>query len=1067
MRLTLDFRALNSSLAANHKRTETTIDSEDDTTFFSLNSENLSDNDELPTLKVNRFSKANNVLHNKSRSEDSNNYNDVEIQDPIESKNIESTRADKDPRDESEDKMANPVQYKIKHRVFSTQLVIDEQTESTDMADVETSFCRKSRQNLEAKIDKSIKHGRVNRSSRYTDLKTQKPTESSNTEFARADKNSRDNTEVKIAKPTNIDAKRSCMSLADELYESIELDRMEATAVCRELRDDTVSDMTELSTSNESLDYADVMKKPTEAETKRYREIMKDELNEPTEAKCMAATGVARKKLHGDTAIEMTEPNKFKQSRDHAAIEMTEPNKSKQSRDHADTVLKKRNKFEIQMKKLIKSKRMITFTDQRVWMGKEFDQAELDEDDDKGMGITAAGFLKSRIDAERKMEKPNESQRTKNVALQRFSKEKAPELEGLTECKEMEGAREHKKSREHSEVQSRKGVQNKIRKSRMADAEGMADTGTGISTKSHKDIETDIAEPAKSKAKKSQKNIKAEVKKPTKSTRTTGFRFRSRKGKEIDLDELNEYEVVAVTAADVEDYQDEDTEDVIEKLIETNLRKCSGRPRSIADIRADMLMNSNKDTKIEIEKPSKSAHMPNSYSFQRFALEGEEINEDELDEDEGITAADFLKSRIDAERKGVEKPTKSRRMPNPYRLPRFLPKGEDIEQDELDDDNGIAAAYFLKFRIDSKKEVEKPTKPKRMALSTFKSRKGKKIYLDELGEYEGMAVTAADFMTMPRDNNLANEFTSPPTRSKRLTYIDQTAPMGKESDRDEQDGMAVTLADFLKMSPDDIESRMKEPAKSRIMTAFRLGSLKWRKNEKNKKTKMEEPDKSKVGVPRGDTEIEAEELANSSRVGLRGGALESEGTPGKRFKESRRAKAQKAETEKEVVMVDVEMSDGFTLTISAEMLINTHRSKRQIKKDIKEFGPLDTQKEMIRVNGGEPFLITKGQACNLRREACRLWRLHNRQQRLDEEAEERAAEKAEKERTREEKQLVRKMKMKMTKLEDGRVIMEPMGPDDAGEGIDVLLPERANAMKAIWRNLAHNLKDLAPSYSNC
>lgn len=165
------------------------------------------------------------------------------------------------------------------------------------------------------------------------------------------------------------------------------------------------------------------------------------------------------------------------------------------------------------------------------------------------------------------------------------------------------------------------------------------------------------------------------------------------------------------------------------------------------------------------------------------------------------------------------------------------------------------------------------------------------------------------------------------------------------------------------------------------------------------------------------------------------------------------------------------MSDGNVVCILSKLLFYDSaegRSRRQGKKDIKEFGSYDSLDKMITVKGEKPFVIRAGQVCALRRAACHEWRLKNEQKRIAEEARERAVEQAEKEKKKLQKQLTR---MKNMKKLHWRAAGSLLSHWDSTTWVAMVLlmlrfQERENAMETIWTNLADNLKDTAPSYSH-
>lgn len=163
-------------------------------------------------------------------------------------------------------------------------------------------------------------------------------------------------------------------------------------------------------------------------------------------------------------------------------------------------------------------------------------------------------------------------------------------------------------------------------------------------------------------------------------------------------------------------------------------------------------------------------------------------------------------------------------------------------------------------------------------------------------------------------------------------------------------------------------------------------------------------------------------------------------------------------------MVEVELldHDGFKLTILEDKLFECIRSRKQLKKDIKEFGPIDKHKSTIRINGGEPFVIESAAACHVKREMARVFRAEQKEARKAETEAEKAERKAEKKRQRTQ-QL---MRMKAVDNGDGTVHYEPMGSDEEGDAINMIISRKQNILEVFWRSIKDQLKDIAPSYSN-
>lgn len=163
-------------------------------------------------------------------------------------------------------------------------------------------------------------------------------------------------------------------------------------------------------------------------------------------------------------------------------------------------------------------------------------------------------------------------------------------------------------------------------------------------------------------------------------------------------------------------------------------------------------------------------------------------------------------------------------------------------------------------------------------------------------------------------------------------------------------------------------------------------------------------------------------------------------------------------------MVEVELlnHDGFKLTVLEDKLFDCIRSRKQLKKDTKEFGPIDKHKETIRINGGQPFVIESAAACYVKREMARIFRAEQKEARKAETEAEKAERKAEKKRQRTQ-QLTR---MKAVDNGDGTVHYEPMGSDEEGEAINMIIARKENILEVFWRSIKDQLKDIAPSYSN-
>ena len=163
-------------------------------------------------------------------------------------------------------------------------------------------------------------------------------------------------------------------------------------------------------------------------------------------------------------------------------------------------------------------------------------------------------------------------------------------------------------------------------------------------------------------------------------------------------------------------------------------------------------------------------------------------------------------------------------------------------------------------------------------------------------------------------------------------------------------------------------------------------------------------------------------------------------------------------------MVEVELldHDKFTLTVLEDKLFECIRSRKQLKKDIKEFGPIDKHKETIRINGGEPFVIESAAACYVKREMARIFRAEQKKARKAVTDAEKAERKAEKKRQRTQ-QL---MRMKAVDNGDGTVHYEPMGSDEEGDAINMIISRKENILEVFWRSIKDQLKDIAPSYSN-
>ena len=164
------------------------------------------------------------------------------------------------------------------------------------------------------------------------------------------------------------------------------------------------------------------------------------------------------------------------------------------------------------------------------------------------------------------------------------------------------------------------------------------------------------------------------------------------------------------------------------------------------------------------------------------------------------------------------------------------------------------------------------------------------------------------------------------------------------------------------------------------------------------------------------------------------------------------------------VMVEIKLldHDGFKLTVLEGKLFECIRSRKQLKKDIKEFGPIDKHKETIRINGGEPFVIESAAACYVKREMARIFRAEQKDARKVETESEKAERKAEKKRQRTQ-QL---MRMKAVDNGDGSVHYEPMGSDEEGDAINMIISRKENILEVFWRSIKDQLKDIAPSYSN-
>lgn len=163
-------------------------------------------------------------------------------------------------------------------------------------------------------------------------------------------------------------------------------------------------------------------------------------------------------------------------------------------------------------------------------------------------------------------------------------------------------------------------------------------------------------------------------------------------------------------------------------------------------------------------------------------------------------------------------------------------------------------------------------------------------------------------------------------------------------------------------------------------------------------------------------------------------------------------------------MVEIELldHDGFKLTVLEDKLFECIRSRKQLKKDIKEFGPIDKHKETIRINRGEPFIIESAAACFVKREMARVFRAEQKKARKAETEAEKAERKAEKKRQRTQ-QL---MRMKAVDNGDGTVHYERMGSDEEGDAINMIISRKQNILEVFWRSIKDQLKDIAPSYSN-
>lgn len=163
-------------------------------------------------------------------------------------------------------------------------------------------------------------------------------------------------------------------------------------------------------------------------------------------------------------------------------------------------------------------------------------------------------------------------------------------------------------------------------------------------------------------------------------------------------------------------------------------------------------------------------------------------------------------------------------------------------------------------------------------------------------------------------------------------------------------------------------------------------------------------------------------------------------------------------------MVEIELldHDGFKLTVLEEKLFECIRSRKQLKKDIKEFDSIGKHKETIRINGGQPFVIESAAACYVKREMARIFRAEQKEARKAEAEAEKAERKAEKKR----KRTQQLMRMKAVDNGDGTVHYEPMASDEEGDAINMIISRKENILEVFWRSIKNQLKDIAPSYSN-